>query len=664
MNRKSSHSSRVRGTTLKTLAAAVAATLSLGTNAETPYFDEALVFGDSLLDGGAFPDPDTGVRLRFTNMVGAEYAPVAAQIWAESLGLEANSAATNLNPEGSGSNYAIGGITSDQVLSTIIGEGAGTYSFLFDEDITISGDAYLAGNTPSANSLAFIDGGGNDFLALFDPDLVIPGEFADLAEYGPAVAAAGATNLITAAATLDAAGVNYIFVSNLPNLGATPFVQMAELAPGGAGSIVQATALSSGLNQLLAIGAGNTTANIIPVDAAGMFNYVTGNAELFGYASGALTGALIEQQFMCYDDDIDGPATLGVDDIDCIEHPLHGIDGLSPDPDMLIFNDGVHPTATVHAIWADYLSDIVNAPRIVGTLPQLGLNVARQQLQVAGDQLSEQRGTASEASWFISGALGSADIDAAGMPEDQHNSLSIGGFVPLSEQLTLGGIISLGDQETDLSGGSIDSSSVGFSATLTYRSDALFVESIGSLALSNHDEVERSFNLGPQQLRASGETDGETLAFDLLAGFDLMADSETLLAPAIGVSMLNSSVDGYLESGGAVSNYQWADQEMDSKQLRLGVIGKMLVNDNVSLQAEIFANDESEDGFTQVTVKNTTAGFPSYHLPGIYVDGGSFFTADLGLSVSAGAGRVRVGYSYSDQGEGSNSLRVNYSAKF
>lgn len=655
MNRKSSHSSRVRGTTFKTLAAAVAATLSLGANAETPYFDEALVFGDSLLDGGAF-------GFRFTNQLDSgAFAPVAAQIWAESLGLEANSAQTNLNPEGSGSNYAIGGITSAQMLSTITGEGAGTYSFLFeadegsgDPDITISGDAYLAGNTPSANSIAFINGGGNDFLALFDPDIVIPDEFDNLAEYGPAVAAAGATNLITAAATLDAAGVNYIFVSNLPNLGATPFVQMAELAPEGAGvgSIAQATALSSGLNQLLSIGAGNTTANIIPVDAAGMFNYVTGNAELFGYVSGA--GAPIEQQFMCFD------GSGG----DCIEHPDYGISQETADPDRLIFNDGVHPTATVHAIWADYLSDIVNAPRVVGTLPQLGLNVARQQLQVAGDQFSEQRGTASEASWFISGALGSADIDAAGLPEDQHNSLSIGGFVPLSEQLTLGGIISLGDQETDLSGGSIDSSSVGFSATLTYRSDALFVESIGSLALSNHDEVERSFNLGPQQLRASGETDGETLAFDLLAGFDLMADSETLLAPAIGVRMLNSSVDGYLESGGAVSNYQWADQEMDSKQLRLGVIGKMLVNDNVSLQAEIFANDESEDGFTQVTVKNTTAGFPSYHLPGIYVDGGSFFTADLGLSVSAGAGRVRVGYSYSDQGEGSNSLRVNYSAKF
>ena len=662
MNRKRSHSSRVRGTTLKTLAAAVAATLSLGTNAETPYFDQALVFGDSLLDGGAF-------GFRFTNQIDSgAFAPVAAQIWAESLGLEANSAATNLNPEGSGSNYAIGGITSAQMLSTITGEGAGTYSFLFeadegsgDPDITISGDAYLAGNTPSANSIAFINGGGNDFLALFDPDFELPEGFSDLAEYGGAVAAGGATNLITAAGTLDAAGVNYVFVTNLPDLGATPFVRLGDVvAPGSA---AQASALSGGFNQLLAIGAGNTTANIIPVDAAGMFNYVTGNAELFGYASGALAGAPIEQQFMCYDDGIDG--VVGGDDVpDCIEHPLYGIDGLSPDPDMLIFNDGVHPTATVHAIWADYLSDIVNAPRIVGTLPQLGLNVARQQLQVAGDQFSEQRGKASEASWFISGALGSADIDAAGMPEDQHNSLSIGGFVPLSEQLTLGGIISLGDQETDLSGGSIDSSSVGFSATLTYRSDALFVESIGSLALSSHDEVQRSFNLGPQQLRANGETDGETLAFDLLAGFDLMADSETLLAPAIGVRMLNSSVDGYLESGGAVSNYQWADQEMDSKQLRLGVIGKMLVSDNVSLQAEIFANDESEDGFTQVTVKNTTAGFPSYHLPGIYVDGGSFFTADLGLSVSAGAGRVRVGYSYSDQGEGSNSLRVNYSAKF
>lgn len=619
MNRKSSHSSRVRGTTLKTLAAAVAATLSLGANAETPYFDEVLVFGDSLLDGGSF-------GLRFTNQLpSGEFAPVSSQLWARSLGLDAEPAI------GGGTNYAIGGLTTQEILTTIIGDNAG--------EAPLGVDPYLDIAAPTARSLAFVDGGGNDFLQ---------GLITDQASTSAAV-----TTLLGSVGALDSTGINYIFLSNLPNLGQTAAAQAADAAAGNQNFSATSSAGSVGFNQLLAMGAGSVGANIIPVDTAGMFAYVLSNIDSFSYVSGDI-GAPIEQQFMCFDGSGD----------DCIEHPIYGISQETADPDKLIFNDGVHPTASVHSLWADYLSDIVNAPRVVGTLPQLGLNVARQQLQVAGDQFSEQRGKASEASWFISGALGSADIDAAGMPEDQHNSLSIGGFVPLSEQLTLGGIISLGDQETDLSGGSIDSSSVGFSATLTYRSDTLFVESIGSLALSNHDEVERSFNLGPQQLRASGETDGETLAFDLLAGFDLMADSETLLAPAIGVRMLNSSVDGYLESGGAVSNYQWADQEMDSKQLRLGVIGKMLVSDNVSLQVEIFANDESEDGFTQVTVKNTTAGFPSYHLPGIYVDGGSFISADLGLSMSAGAGRVRVGYSYSDQGEGSNSLRVNYSAKF
>ena len=607
------------GNRLKTLAAAVAATLSLGANAETAYFDEMLVFGDSLLDGGSF-------GFRFTNQLpNGDFAPVAPQLWAGSLGLEAEPAI------GGGTNYAIGGLTTQEILTTITGDSGGA--------APLGVDPYLAIAAPSARSVAFVDGGGNDFLQ---------GLVTDQASTSAAV-----TRLLGSVAALDAAGIHYIFLSNLPNLGQTAAAQAADALAGNQIFSATSAAGSAGFNQLLAIGAGSVGANIVPVDTAGMFSYVLSNIDTYGFASGDI-GAPIDQQYMCFND-------VGED---CIEHPVYGIDGLSPDPDMLIFNDGVHPTAIVHALWADYLSDIVNAPRIVGTLPQLGINVARQQLQVAGDQFSEQRGTASEASWFISGALGSADIDAAGMPEDQHNSLSIGGFVPLSEQLTLGGIISLGDQETDLSGGTIDSSSVGFTATLTYRSDALFVESVGSLALSNHDEVERSFNLSSQQLRASGETDGETLAFDLLAGFDLMAASDTLLAPALGVRMVNSTVDGYLESGGAVSNYQWGDQELDSKQLRLGLIGKMLLSEGVSLQAEIFANDESEDGFTQVNVKNTTAGFPGYHLPGIYIDGGSFITADVGLSMSAGAGRVRVGYSYSDQGEGSNALRVNYSAKF
>ncbi len=634
---------------VKNLAAAIAATVAVGAHAETRYFDEMLVFGDSLLDGG-------NLGIRFTNRVGdfeaGEYGPVGAQLWAEGMGLSAE--ASRLG----GTNYAVGKLTTANVLTTIVGDGDGDISFVVTDGITFTGRSYLADNTPSANSMAFVNGGGNDFLALFDPDLVIPDGYADLAEYGPAVAAQGATNLVTAAGALDAAGVRYVFVANVPDLGATPFVRMADLAT--AGSAAQATALAGGLNQLLGIGMNNTTANVIPVDAAGMFNYLTANAAAFGYAAGALPGAPIDQQFMCFDDGLAGDE-VGVPD--CIEHPLHGIDGATPNPDMLIFNDGVHPTATVHELWADYLNDIVTAPRIVGTLPQLGINAANQQQQVVADQFREQRGSDNSASWFIGGALGNADIDAAGMPEDQYNALSIGGFMPLGEKTQVGAVMTLGSQETDLAGGSIDAGSVGFAFTYSYRGEALFVESVGSLLLSTYDDVERVFNLGSQQLIASGDTDGETLALDLLAGFD-MAAGDTLLAPAVGLRMVNSTVDGYLESGGAVSNYQWADQELDSQQLRVGVIGKMAVGDGVSLQAELFANDESEDGFTQVTVKNTTAGFPSYHLPGIYVDGGSFFTADLGVSMAVGAGRVRLGYSYSDQGEGSDSLRINYSAQF
>jgi len=620
---------------LKTLAVAIASGLSLGAHAETRYFDQALVFGDSLLDAGSI------FGMRFTNQIeGGEYAPVSSQLWAQSLGLEAEPAATVLDPAAGGTNYAIGGLRTDQILATVVGEGDGSYSLdVSGGAITVNGTAYLTNNTPTSKTVAFIDGGGNDFLQ---------GLVTDQASTQAAV-----TRLLSSVVALNTAGVDYILLSNLPNLGQTAAAQAADALAGNQNFSATSAAGSAGFNQLLALGAGNTTANIIPVDTAGMFSYVLSNIDSFGYVSGDV-GAPIEQQFMCFDGSGE----------DCIEHPVYGISQETADPDKLIFNDGVHPTASVHALWADYLSDIVNAPRIVGTLPQLGLSVARQQLQVAGDQFSEQRGNPGATSWFIAGALGSADIDTVGSPEDQHNSVSIGGFVPLSEQLTLGGVVSLGDQETDLRGGSIDSSSVGFTATLSYRDDALFVEAIGSLALSDHDEVQRSFNLGPQQLLATGATDGEALALDLLVGYDLMAAADTLLAPAIGVRMVNSTVDGYLESGGAVSNYQWSEQELDSEQLRVGIIGKLALASGVSLQAELFANDESEDGFTQVTVKNSSAGFPSYHLPGIYIDGGSFFTADLGVSMAVGAGRLRVGYSYSDQGEGSDSLRVNYSARF
>lgn len=619
-------------TRLKTLAAAVAASLAVGANAETRYFDEMLVFGDSLLDGGSY-------GMRFTNRTGDyetdPYAPVAAQLWAVTLGLEANPAV------GGGSNYAIGGLTTPAILTTIVGDESG--------DGLLGVDPYAATAQPSERTMAFVNGGGNDFLQGLATD--------------SATIQAAAGRVATAAGALSASGVRYIFVSNLPNLGQTPFVQMGDLVIPG--SVATSTAGSAGFNQALGIAVSAVPGNVIAIDTAGLFTYALANAGSLGYASGALAGAPVVQEFMCFNDGLGTRAGESTDPTDaaCIEHPVYGIDGSAPNPDMLIFNDGVHPTGKAHELWADYLNDIVTAPRIVGMLPQLGINAATQQLQVVGDQFSEQRGGDNTASWFIAGALGSTDIDSAGMPEDQHNSVSIGGFMPLGELTQVGAVVTLGSQETDLAGGSIDGSSVGFAFTLSYRGESLFVESVGSVAISAYDDVERVFNFGSQQLVASGDTDGEALAFDLLAGFDV-ASGETVLAPAVGIRMINSTVDGYLESGGAVSNYQWADQELDSQQLRLGVIGKMAVGEGLSLQAELFANDESEDGFTQVGVKNTTAGFPSYHLPGIFVEGGSFFTADLGLSMAVGAGKVRLGYSYSDQGEGSNSLRLSYGASF
>ncbi|MDF1693110.1 MAG: SGNH/GDSL hydrolase family protein [Zhongshania sp.] len=619
---------------MKKLTALCAASLLCCTQVSAQsYFDELLIFGDSLMDSG-------NLGLRFTNRVGdgsgnfstGAYAEIAPQHLGKALGLATNSAV------GGGTSYAVGGYETADILNSINGTG-----LALPAGGAVARAAYLT-EFPriNPNALILIDGGGNDFL--------------NGTANSQATIIASAQTLVGAVKALSNAGGRYIMLSNLPDLGKTAAAQAQNfLTPGYAAAVSTGAA---GFNQAVQTYANLSGANIIPVDLAGLIAYVSNNAEAYGFANGsnAAFGPLanFDQRYMCFDD---GPSNNA-----CIEHPVYGISQPTADPSKLLFNDGVHPTAKLGEITGDYLIDVVTAPQVVGQVPSLGLGIARTQQQSLVQVMRENRWLADGDRLFISASGATGDEPTGGDQESKHLTLGLSRAV--SPGLSLGAAISMADHELNTDGSEIAATSVGFSGLVNYREDRWLAEGSVGLNVVDYSDIDRKFSLGSQNLTAAGGADGHGWHLDGQLAYNMLSSQTVSLAPALGLRWLNSKVDGYTESGGAVSNYQWGEQSRASRQFRLGMLANAALSENFSLYAEAFAVSEEEDANETIEIRNTNLGYTSYRLPSYQNDGDSFADVSLGAALSVDKARVALNLNYNDEGEGRESVMLNYSRPF
>ena len=594
------------------------------------YFSEFVIFGDSLLDSGNFGS-------RFTNRLGdgsgdytvGPYANIAPQYLGMALGLATDPAVAG------GTNYAVGGYETADILNSINGTGLALPAGGVE-----ARPAYLTDHTVDRHALFLIDGGGNDFLN---------GTAVDQASI-----ITSAQTLIAGVSAINAAGGRYIILSNLPDLGKTPAAQAQNLSLPGYAATVSAGA--AGYNQALQTYANFSGANIIPVDLAGVINYISNNAEIYGFANGANAAfgplGTFDQRYMCFD----GSGA------NCVEHPIYGIGGTNPDPDKLLFNDGVHPTGKVGEITGDYLIDVVVAPQLVGQLSGIGIGLARSQHESLTQTLRENRWFENTSRVFISASGANEDVPSGGDQESSY--LTLGYSHAVSPSMSLGAALSMAKHETDTDGAEFSATSVGYSGLLNYRENHWLAEGSVGLSVVDYSDVDRHFNLGDQGLTATGGTEGYGWHFDGQVAYELSSSKALSIAPAVGARLLSAKVDGYTESGGAVSNYQWGEQSRQSRQLRAGVLANIAVSEGVNLYAEVFSVSELEDADETIEVRNSNLGYISYRLPSYRADGDTFVDASLGASVAIDKSRLALNINYSDEGEGRESVILNYSLPF
>lgn len=567
---------------LKTLTAAVLlAGLPAATHA-MPY-SQLVIFGDSLSDSGQFPDigspllggnPTGG--LRFTNRTGPGflsnnteyYDAVSTQRLAALLGLQALPSTPILpqvltgNPDGS--NYAVGGYRTDQILASItavngsvVNAGGGTIR---------TRNGYLV-DVPRVDpdALFYLNGGGNDVLQFLVTD--------------QASAAAAAADLVAGVAALQAAGARTIIVSDLPDVGLTP----AGFASGFRAAWSNASGLLNDQlgNQLAALGG-----NVIRLNFRGLLSEVKGDLASYGF------DPLVSQTDVCFSGD------------SCLADPTWGLGGLTPNPDRLMFNDGVHPTSAVQQISADYIYSILGAPWQVSLLPEMAmasLNAHQQQLrsewqadrgvwQAVGQWRSFVAASGQRQQFERDQAVASGDSTGLGV--------NLGSSYRLNEQWRLG--LAMGLQEQELEAGEADSEydlrSYLLSAFAQYQNGRVWADSSISLGHLDYSDLNRQFALGITERSEKGDTDGQLWALSGRLGYDLAnAGTGWRVSPFISADYAKVDVDGYRERGMSATSLNYGDQQRDSKRLGLGLQMNYQFAPATQVFAEIAREREFED---------------------------------------------------------------------
>jgi outer membrane lipase/esterase len=579
-------------------AACLLAGTSLSLHA-SPY-SSLVVFGDSLSDAGWFTDADGPVR--FTNRVGPgylpgeAYGPVAPMLLGSQLGLgEDGLAAANSG----GSNWAVGGYRTDQILDTV-------------------NDQYLAGNGFRAdpNALYYITGGGNDFL--------------QLQVTSPATAQAAAGRLVDSVQALQQAGARHIMVWLLPDVGKTPAIS-------GTGLATTVSQLGVEFNNELVRQLSTADAEIIPLNVPLMLSEVLANPGQYGLATDQnLIGT-------CFDD--------------CtVQNPVYGINGTNPDPTKLLFNDGVHPTIAGQTLIADYAYSLLAAPWEISLLPEM----AHGTLRSHQDQLRAQWQADFEAwqavgQWrsFVNGGGQRLTYDIYESDADGNGySLNFGGSYRLNEAWRVG--LAAGLYEQSLEAGEADSDydlrSYLTTAFAQYQQNRWWGELAASVGYLDYHDLKRKFDLGPTTRSEKADTDGDLWSLSGRVGYDIAQspDSQWHLSPFVSADYARVEVDGYSEDGERSSALNYDDQKRNSKRLGIGLQGLFDLSQQTRLFGEVAMEREYEDDATEVDMSLRSLPTIGYTLDG-YTPDDKTWRASFGVSHKLAPGMaVRGAYTYRD----------------
>ncbi|MCK0555788.1 autotransporter domain-containing protein (plasmid) [Pantoea ananatis] len=551
---------------------ALATVSALTTSLPAMAWDSLTVFGDSL--------SDTGNVGRFT--YNSATNPLYDEILARQAGL-------TLQPSSQGgSNYAAGGAVAVPAINS---------QFNTQDQVA----RYLASTNGRAdpNGLYIHWIGGNDLAAA----VALPPLATTLIDNSAGAAVSQVKALLNA-------GAGTVIVPTVPNVGATPALIEAILQPFSAAAVsaafqsldaaatpnsaarqqaiqaafnqaagqlsgvpavrdllaqqlfaawqqlsAQAAALTARYNQLEENALANTQGNIVRVDINGLFSEVINNPAVYGLSNTA------------------GMACPpGTSSVDCTSSTA----GFSSQQNYL-FADRLHPSPAVHAIIADYIQSILDAPAQVAVLTQAPLAMLHDMHNTLDGHLQQQRKQPIEAGQFTvfggyAGQHARNKNDVFNDGDTDTANLSVGIGYQLSESWQAGALLSTASQRqhpSDRYDYRLRGNMVALWSQLQLM-DRLWLNADVHYADLDYDAIERRITLGPATRTEQGSSGGKLMGLRVQTGWDLPLGEVITTGPVASYALDYVQAGAYQERGDSSSAMRFSDQ---TRHAQIGAAG-------------------------------------------------------------------------------------------
>jgi outer membrane lipase/esterase len=576
---------------------AIALTLCCG--AQAASFSGTYFFGDGLTDSGAFAGlvPAGG---KFTTNPGLVWAEVIAAAYGQTASANNPNNPNLLNP---GTNYAQGGA---QINS---GPGYGGSIATTAQSIHQQVSNFLAAH-PAAdkNALFGLWGGTNDifFQLQFAGTLSQAATFAAGNNFAAAQAAANvaltqansttdptrqvtmqalanaaltaaqansaagvatvaqqsagaAQQLVGLAAAetvaeikrLKEAGVKYIIVPNLTDMGTTP----AGVASGASGQ-ASLSALSGRYNTLLADGLRKENLEVIAININGLMKEIIANPIQYGISNTSTPACNTSSSLICT------PADLAA------------VDAAS----TYFFADGVHPSTATHAIIAQYAIATIEAPTQMAQLVNIGMQNARSQLTVLDDRLQALRlgnnQKNDEVDLFVNlGSTSAEQSENNGAPGTSGSAkeITVGGDRRLGENGHLGLAIAISSSQHDFDSnkGGFDLNAATFTVYGGVITNGFYSQIYAQLGMDHYNNIQRNIQLGNATRIETAEARGTRLGLGVQGGYRWTFD-KIHTGPIVGLHYKKIAVESFHEREGDSLSMSYDKQHLNSVLGNLG----------------------------------------------------------------------------------------------
>ncbi|MHB2096324.1 autotransporter outer membrane beta-barrel domain-containing protein [Pantoea dispersa] len=614
-------------------------------------WDNLTVFGDSLSDGG-----NVG---RFT-YDGAQH-PLYDEILAAQFG-------QTLQPSSrGGSNYAQGGGVTVPAL-----------------DVSLNTQDQLAAYLQSTGGRADSNGlyihwvGANDIAAAVTNPLTARETISN-----------SASAAVSQIKTLLDAGAGAVIVPNVPQLGSTPFMVQAVLSvlgPAAQSAMVaafasldshatpdvaarqqavrdafdqaaaqvstipalraalaqqlfsawqvlseQVTALSDGYNQQEEAGLVALNGNIVRADIAGLFNEVIADPQRYGLSN-----------------TLGMACPVGTSAAECTS----STPGFS-NAQAYLFADRLHPSPAVHAMIADYIQSILDAPAQVAALARAPLMLSRDMQNTLDGHLQQQRQQpASAGQVSVFGGYAGQHIDYRGDSllngDANTGSLTLGLGYQFTDNWQAGLLLSSTAQHQHPSAHydyKLRGNLLALYSQLTLLEQG-WINADVHYADLDFDSIERRINIGPATRTEQGSSSGKMLGLRVQTGWDLPIGEHLSTGPVASYALDYVRAGGYSENGDSSTAMRFSDQTLHSQ---IGALGWRIDSKQwpVNPWAQLSYNHQFGDTQNAVRagLKSTQTGFVRSVSAGDknWLDMSLGASVPLGETVNAFAGVSAVG---------------------